>query len=67
MAGFAKSLAHSRSNVTGIVMLAPELDASGSIFCMSYPGARRIAALAVSAQRDASSIEAMQEVASATG
>jgi len=68
MAGFAKSLAHPGSNVTGIVMLAPELDAKRlDLLHEVIPGARRIAALAVSAQRDASSIEAMQEVASRDG
>lgn len=68
MAGFAKSLAHPGGNVTGIVMLAPELDAKRlDLLHQVVPGARRIAALAVTAQRDASSIEAMQEVASRDG
>ena len=49
-------------------MLAPELDAKRlDLLHEVIPGARRIAALAVSAQRDASSIEAMQEVASRDG
>jgi putative ABC transport system substrate-binding protein len=67
-AGFAKSLAHPGSNVTGIVMLAPELDAKRlDLLHEVAPGARRIAALAVSAQRDAPNLAAMREVAGHDG
>jgi ABC-type uncharacterized transport system substrate-binding protein len=67
-AGFAKSLAHPGSNVTGIVMLAPELDAKRlDLLHEVVPGARRIAALAASPQRDAASLAAMREVAGRDG
>jgi putative tryptophan/tyrosine transport system substrate-binding protein len=67
-AGFAKSLAHPGSNVTGIVMLAPELDAKRlDLLHEVVPGARRIAALAVSAKRDAPNLAAMREVAGRDG
>ena len=67
-AGFAKSLARPGGNVTGIVMLAPELDAKRlDLLHEVVPGARRIAALAVNAQRDAPNMEAMREVAAHTG
>jgi putative ABC transport system substrate-binding protein len=67
-AGFAQSLAHPGSNVTGIVMLAPELDAKRlDLLHEVVPGARRIAALAVSPQRDAASLAAMREVAGRDG
>ena len=67
-AGFAKSLAHPGSNVTGIVMLAPELDAKRlDLLHEVVPGARRIAALAVSAERDAPNLAAMREVAGRDG
>jgi len=68
MAGFAKSLAHPGSTVTGIAMLAPELDAKRlDLLHEVVPGARRIAALAVSAQRDAPNLAAMREVAARDG
>jgi putative ABC transport system substrate-binding protein len=68
IAGFAKNLAHPGSNVTGVVMLAPELDAKRlDLLHEVVPGARRIAALAVSAQRDAPNLAAMREVASRDG
>ena len=67
-AGFAKSLAHPGSNVTGIVMLAPELDAKRlDLLHEVVPGARRVAALAFSAQRDAPNLAAMREVAGHDG
>ena len=67
-AGFAASLAHPGSNVTGIVMLAPELDAKRlDLLHEVVPGARRIAALAVSALRDAPNLVAMREVAGRDG
>jgi putative tryptophan/tyrosine transport system substrate-binding protein len=67
-AGFANSLAHPGSNVTGIVMLAPELDAKRlDLLHEVVPGARRIAALAVSRQRDEPLLAAMLEVAGRDG
>jgi putative tryptophan/tyrosine transport system substrate-binding protein len=48
-AGFAASLARPGGNVTGVVMLAPELDAKRLEFLHeAVPNARRIAALGVS-------------------
>jgi putative tryptophan/tyrosine transport system substrate-binding protein len=68
VAGFAKSLTRPGGNVTGIVMLAPELDAKRlDLLHDTVPGARRIAALAVNVQRDAPNIEAMRQVAGRTG
>ncbi len=68
VAGFAKSLARPGGNVTGIVMLAPELDAKRlDLLHDVMPGARRIAALAVDAQRDAPNIAAMRQIAGRTG
>jgi putative tryptophan/tyrosine transport system substrate-binding protein len=52
-AGYAQSLAHPGGTITGIVMLAPELDAKRLQFLHdAVPGSHRIAALAVNAQRD---------------
>src|SRR6202795_5084923 len=56
-AGFAASLAHPSGTVTGIVMLAPELDSKRlHILHETLPDSRRIAALAVNEQRDAPNI-----------
>jgi putative ABC transport system substrate-binding protein len=67
-AGFAENLAHPGGSVTGIVMLAPELDAKRlDVLHSAVPTAHRIAALAVSPERSEASIAAMQEVATHLG
>jgi putative ABC transport system substrate-binding protein len=67
-AGFAKSLAHPGGTVTGILMLAPELDSKRLAFMHeAFPDRRRIAALAVNRQRDAPNIAALEETAGLTG
>ena len=51
-AGFASSITRPNGNITGVVMLAPELDAKRlTLLHEAIPHARRIAVLAVSAQR----------------
>jgi putative ABC transport system substrate-binding protein len=66
--GFATSLAHPGGAVTGIVMLAPELGGKRlDLLRETFPGRRRIAALAVNRERDAPNIMAAQEVADRTG
>jgi putative ABC transport system substrate-binding protein len=63
-AGFATTLARPGGTVTGVVMLAPELDAKRlDLLHETVPKATRIAALAVDADRDAPNITAMQEEA----
>jgi putative tryptophan/tyrosine transport system substrate-binding protein len=63
-AGFAASLARPGGNVTGIVMLAPELDAKRlDVLLETVPGVRRIAALARTAQLDAPSLAEMKKAA----
>jgi putative ABC transport system substrate-binding protein len=65
-AGFAVSLARPGGNVTGIEMLAPELDGKRlELLHEAVPSARRVAALAVSAARDEANIAAMRRVAAA--
>src|ERR1700730_2321278 len=67
-AGFAASLAHPSGTVTGIVMLAPELDSKRlHILHETLPDSRRIAALAVNEQRDAPNITAVKEAADHAG
>jgi putative ABC transport system substrate-binding protein len=67
-AGFAASLAHPGGTVTGIVMLAPELDAKRLLLLHEMiPDSRRIAALAVNPARDAPAIAAMNEAAERVG
>ncbi|MGA8758514.1 MAG: ABC transporter substrate-binding protein [Stellaceae bacterium] len=52
-AGFAKSLSHPGGTVTGVVMLAPELDAKRlHLLHEVLPASRRIAVLAVDKERD---------------
>ena len=64
--GFAASLAHPGSTITGIVMLAPELDAKRlQLLHDAIPGSRRIAALAVT--RRASTLAAIEGVAKQIG
>jgi putative ABC transport system substrate-binding protein len=65
-AGFAASLAHPGGTITGIVMLAPELDAKRlELLHDAVPGSRRIAALAIN--RRASTLAALEEVAKQLG
>jgi putative ABC transport system substrate-binding protein len=65
-AGFAASLAHPGGTVTGIVMLAPELDAKRlQLLYDAVPGSRRIAVLAVN--RGASTLAALEEAAKQIG
>ena len=67
-AGFATSLAHPRGTVTGIVMLAPELDAKRLYLLReAVPNGRRIAALAVNAARDAPNLAAVNKAAERAG
>lgn len=62
-AGFAKSLAHPGGNVTGIFMLASELDAKRlDLLHELVPQARHVAVLAVNARRGEASIAATEEV-----
>jgi putative ABC transport system substrate-binding protein len=68
VAGFATSLARPGGTVTGIVMLAPELDSKRLHFLHeAFPDRRRIAALAVDEQRDAHNIAAVKEAAGQAG
>jgi len=68
LAGFATSLARPGGTITGIVMLAPELDAKRLyLLHEAIPDSRRIAALAVSAQRDASNLAETKEAAERVG
>jgi len=63
-AGFATSLARPGSNITGIVMLAPELDGKRvDVLHQTVPSARRIAALARSRQLEASNLAEMEKAA----
>lgn len=67
-AGFAVSLAHPGGTVTGIVMLAPELDSKRLHFLHeAFPSSRRIAALAVDEQRDAPNLAAVKAAADRSG
>jgi putative ABC transport system substrate-binding protein len=67
-AGYAASLARPGGNVTGIVMLAPELDGKRvGVLHEAVPQARRIAALARSQQLDASDLAEMERAAAQAG
>jgi putative ABC transport system substrate-binding protein len=67
-AGFAKSLARPGGNITGMVMLAPELDAKRlDVLHEAVPQARRVAALARSKRLDAENIVAMESAANHAG
>jgi putative ABC transport system substrate-binding protein len=67
-AGFAKSLARPGGMVTGIAMLATELDAKRLLLLHELvPQGQRIAALAVNSVRDAPNIAAMNDVAARVG
>lgn len=66
-AGFAASLARPGGNVTGVVMLAPELDAKRLEFMHeAVPTVRRIAAVAVS-PKQAENFAAVRGAAEALG
>lgn len=67
-AGFATSLARPGSNITGVVMLAPELDGKRvDVLHQTVPRARRIAALARSKQLEASNLAEMEKAAISGG
>ena len=66
-AGFAASITRPGGNITGVVMLAPELNAKRlTLLHETMPNARRIAALVVSAERYETVLGAMRAVASAS-
>jgi putative ABC transport system substrate-binding protein len=63
-AGFAASLARPGGMVTGIVMLAPELDAKRlQLLHEAVPDRSRVAVLAADAQRDAANVAAVKQAA----
>jgi putative tryptophan/tyrosine transport system substrate-binding protein len=63
-AGFATSFARPGSNITGVVMLAPELDGKRvDVLHQTVPWARRIAALARSKHLEASNLVEMEKAA----
>jgi putative ABC transport system substrate-binding protein len=63
-AGFASSITRPGGNITGVVMLAPELNAKRlTLLHEAIPRARRIAALAVSIQRYEIILQALRAVA----
>ena len=67
-AGIAASLARPGGNVTGVVMLGPELDAKRlELLHQAVPTARRIAALRVSPKRSEESLAAVRGAAEALG
>jgi ABC-type uncharacterized transport system substrate-binding protein len=67
-AGFAATLARPGGNVTGVVMLAPELDGKRlQLLHEAVPGVSRIAALAGSPDQHAPNLAAMRQVASHEG
>jgi putative ABC transport system substrate-binding protein len=68
VAGFASNLAHPGGTITGIAMLAPELDAKRLLLLHeAVPNSRRIAALAVQVSRDAPNIASVKEAADRAG
>ena len=67
-AGFAATLARPGGNVTGVAMLAPELDGKRlQLLHEAVPGGSRIAALAASPDQHAPNLAAMRQVASHEG
>jgi putative ABC transport system substrate-binding protein len=67
-AGFAASLARPGGNITGVVMLAPELDAKRlDLFHQVVLTARRVAVLGTSATQSEENLAAVREVAEALG
>jgi putative ABC transport system substrate-binding protein len=67
-AGFAASLSRPGGMITGIVMLAPELDAKRLyLLHEAVPGAHPIAALAANRERDAANLTAVKDAADRAG
>jgi putative ABC transport system substrate-binding protein len=67
-AGLVASLARPGGNITGIVMLAPELDAKRvDVLHQAIPWARRIAALARSNRLEAANLAEMEKAATQIG
>ena len=67
-AGIAASLARPGGNVTGVVMLGPELDAKRlELLHQAVPTARRIAALGVTPKRSEENLAVMRGAAEALG
>jgi putative tryptophan/tyrosine transport system substrate-binding protein len=67
-AGFAMSITRPGGIVTGVVMLAPELNAKRlTLLYEAIPKARRIAALVVSEQRYETILQALRAVAAGAG
>jgi putative ABC transport system substrate-binding protein len=67
-AGFAASLARPGGMITGIVMLAPELDAKRLyLLHEAVPGAHHVAALTANRERDAPNLTAVKDAADHTG
>jgi putative ABC transport system substrate-binding protein len=67
-AGFAASLARPGGNVTGVVMLAPELDAKRlELLRETVPTARRVAVLGVSPKQAEGNLAAVRGAAEALG
>jgi len=67
-AGFATSITRPGGNITGVVMLAPELNAKRlTLLHEAIPKARRIAALTVSEHRYETILQAMRPVAVGAG
>jgi ABC-type uncharacterized transport system substrate-binding protein len=63
-AGFATSITRPGGNITGVVMLAPELNAKRlTLLHEAMPKARRIAALAVSEHRYETTLQAIRTIA----
>jgi putative ABC transport system substrate-binding protein len=67
-AGFATSITRPGGNITGVVMLAPELNAKRlTLLHEAMPKARRIAALAVSEHRYETILQTMRAIAAGAG
>jgi putative ABC transport system substrate-binding protein len=67
-AGFAMSITRPGGNITGVVMLAPELNAKRlTLLHEAMPAARRIAALAVSEHRYETILRAIHTIAAGAG
>jgi ABC-type uncharacterized transport system substrate-binding protein len=67
-AGFATSITRPGGNITGVVMLAPELNAKRlTLLHEAMPKARRIAALAVSEHRYETVLQAIRTIAAEAG
>jgi hypothetical protein len=67
-AGFATSITRPGGNITGVVMLAPELNAKRlTLLHEAMPKARRIAALAVSEHRYETILQTIRTIAAGAG